>query len=422
MRVNKYCITLILLLFGVGAAHSQESRTEICVDFRVNSTVIDSAYSDNTARMQEIIEFLQNIRQDSTISIVEISFCGASSPEGSDQLNRGLARGRLAALERLVRREVDIPDSLVTRNDSYIPWDYLKSRIEDSDLIRKDEVIAILEEESLLVDYHHPNTHIDNRIVKLKRLDNGKVWQQMHKLFFKRMRNACAVFVTYKQELTPVQEPVIIPDTIKVEPIVEVVEIKPDTTAIVAPVVPEVEGWTRKLHLKTNVIGLGMGIANVAAEVDLAKHWSFALPVYYSAWDYFTSTIKFRTLAIQPEFRYWLSENNNGFFAGAHFGLAYYNFAFDGDYRYQDHNRETPSLGGGVGVGYRLPVGRNNRWRVEFSLGAGVYSRHYDKFHNTPDTKDGLMIESIKKTYWGIDQAAVSFSYTFDLKKKGGKR
>lgn len=281
MRIKKYCITLILLLFGVGIAHSQESRTEICVDFRVNSTVIDSAYSDNAARMQEIIEFLRNIHQDSTINIVEISFCGAASPEGSDQLNRKLARGRLTALERLVRKEVDIPDSLITRNDSYIPWDYLKSQIEDSGLIHKDEVISILEEESLLVDYHHPNTHIDNRIVKLKQLDNGKVWQQMNKLFFGRMQNACAVFVTYKQELPPVQEPVIVPDTIKEEPIVEVVEIKPDTTSIVAPVVPDVEEWTHKLHIKTNAIGLGMGIANVAAEIDLAKHWSFTLPVYY---------------------------------------------------------------------------------------------------------------------------------------------
>ena len=154
MHIKKYCITLILLLFGVGVAHSQESRTEICVDFRVNSTVIDSAYSDNAARMQEIIEFLRNIRQDSTINIVEISFCGAASPEGSDQLNRKLERGRLTALERLVRKEVDIPDSLITRNDSYIPWDYLKSQIEDSGLIHKDEVISILEEESLLVDYH----------------------------------------------------------------------------------------------------------------------------------------------------------------------------------------------------------------------------------------------------------------------------
>ena len=397
MRIKKYCITLILLLFGVGVAHSQERHTEICVDFRVNSTVIDSAYSDNAVRMQEIIDFLRTIRQDSTINIIEVSFCGAASPEGSYQLNRKLARGRLEALEKLVRKEVDIPDSLITRNDSYIPWDYLKSQIEDSGLVRKDEVIAILEEEARLVDYHHPNMHIDNRIVKLQALDGGKVWQQMNKLFFEQMRNASAVFVTYKKELPPVQEPVIVPNTVVVEPPVEVVEIVHDTTAIIETLIPEVEGWSR-----------------VAAEIDLAKHWSFTLPVYYSAWDYFKSTIKFRTFAVQPEFRYWLSEENDGFFGGVHFGLAYYNFAFDGDYRYQDHNRETPAIGGGVSIGYRLPISN--------SLGAGVYSRHYDKFHNTPRTKVGLMIESIKKTYWGIDQAAVSFSYSFDLKKKGGKR
>lgn len=423
MRIKKYCIALIPMLFGVGVALSQERHTEICVGFRVNSMVIDSAYSDNAVRMQEIIDFLRTIRQDSTINIIEVSFCGAASPEGSYKLNRKLARGRLEALEKLVRKEVDIPDSLITHNDSYIPWDNLKSQIEDSGLVRKDEVIAILEEEARLVDYHHPNMHIDNRIVKkLQALDGGKVWQQMNKLFFEQMRNASAVFVTYKKELPPVQEPVIVPDTVVVEPPVEVVEIVHDTTAIIETLIPEVEGWSRKLHLKTNAIGLGMAIANVAAEIDLAKHWSFTLPVYYSAWDYFKSTIKFRTFAVQPEFRYWLSEENDGFFGGAHFGLAYYNFAFDSDYRYQDHNRETPTIGGGLSIGYRMPISKNNRWRVEFSLGAGVYSRHYDKFHNTPRTKDGLMIESIKKTYWGIDQAAVSFSYSFDLKKKGGKR
>lgn len=248
MRIKKYCITLILLLFGVGVAHSQEKHTEICIDFRVNSTVIDSAYSDNAARMQEMLEFLRTIRQDSTINIIEVSFCGAASPEGSYQLNRKLAQGRLSALEKFIRSEVDIPDSLITHNDSYIPWDYLKSQIEDSGLIRKDEVIAILEEEARLVDYHHPNTHIDNRIVKLRALDGGKVWQQMNKLFFEQMRNACAVFVTYKKELPPVQVPIIGPDTIKVEPIVEAVEIVPDTTAIIETGIPEVEEWSRKLH------------------------------------------------------------------------------------------------------------------------------------------------------------------------------
>ena len=419
MRIKKYYITLIFLLFCVVVTYAQDRRTEILVDFRVNSTVIDSTYSDNAVRMQEIIDFLHNIRRDSTINIVEVSFCGAASPEGSDQLNRRQARGRLTALENLVRKEVDIPDSLNTRNDSYIPWNYLKKQIEDSDIIRTDEVIAILNESSLLVDYHYPNLHIDSRVVKLQKLDNGKVWQQMNKLFFGQMRNASVVFITSKRELSAIQEPIIVQDTVVAEPSTE---ITPDTTAIVETIVPKIEEWNRKLYLKTNELFWGMGMTNVSAEIDLAKHWSFALPVTYSAWNYFTSTVKFRTLAVQPEFRYWFNENNQKFFIGAHFGYAQYNVAVDGNYRYQDHDGKSPALGGGISVGYRMPISKSDKWHMEFSLGAGVYSLHYDKFYNTPNTKDGLMIESVKKTYWGIDQAAVSFSYSFDLKKKGGKR
>ena len=166
---------------------------------------------------------------------------------------------------------------------------------------------------------------------------------------------------------------------------------------------------------------MGIGITNIAAEVDCNNHWSFALPIYYSAWNYFKTTVKFRTLSIQPEIRYWLSKNNNGFFTGAHLGLAYYNFAFNGNYRYQDHDGKTPAIGGGLSIGYRLPVSKNNRWLLEMQLGAGAYKLHYDKFFNTNNTKDGLLVESIKKTYWGLDQAAVSLSYSFDLKKKGVK-
>ncbi|MGM9759024.1 MAG: DUF3575 domain-containing protein [Parabacteroides sp.] len=191
-----------------------------------------------------------------------------------------------------------------------------------------------------------------------------------------------------------------------------------DTTIVVETFAPEGKEWSRKLHIKTNAIGLGMAIANMAAEIDLAKHWSFTLPVYYCTWDYFKSTIKFRVFSAYPEFRYWLSKYNEGLFTGAHFGLAFYNFAFNGDYRYQRHNRDIPAMGGGVSIGYRMPISKNNRWLMECSLGAGVYPLHYDKFRNTPNTKDGFLIESIKKTYWGIDQVAVSFSYMFDLKKK----
>lgn len=175
------------------------------------------------------------------------------------------------------------------------------------------------------------------------------------------------------------------------------------------------EDWNRQLHIKTNVVGLGLAIANLSFEVDLARHWSFALPINYSAWDYFKPTTKFRTLSIYPEGRFWISQFNRGFFVGAHFGMAYYNYALDGIYRYQDHDGKSPSLGGGLSVGYRLPLSQNKRWNIEFAVGAGVYSRHYDTFYNV---KEGKLYDTTRKIYWGLDNVAINLSYSFDLKKR----
>lgn len=52
---------------------------------------------------------------------------------------------------------------------------------------------------------------------------------------------------------------------------------------------------------------------------------------------------------------------------------------------------------------------------MEFSVGGGVYDLHYNKFHNQ---RNGFMVETVKDTYFGLDQVAVSFSYMFDFKKK----
>ena len=59
-------------------------------------------------------------------------------------------------------------------------------------------------------------------------------------------------------------------------------------------------------------------------------------------------------------------------------------------------------------------MGRSGRWNVEFSLGAGVYKAYYDKFRNE---RNGVRSSTVRKTFIGLDNAAVSFSYMFDLKK-----
>ena len=406
--IKRLQILLMLSLFCLNISFAQ-NRTEVNVDFKVGSSTIEQEYSNNAEHLSKIISSLQHFKQDNTINIESITFCGAASPEGSSEINRRLSGERLSALEEYVCKQVEIPNNIIiNHDDQYINWDYLVSLIEESDIKDKHEVLDILNSDSHLIEYVGKGGK-DSRVDRLKSLQNGEVWQAIANRFFKEMRNATAIIVTMKKELPPPNEE----KEKKPAPIVEEEE-KEELPTVFIDTQPEKKEWTQQLYLKTNAVGWGMLVANVAVELDLSPHWSIALPVYYSAWDYFSHTVKFRTFNVQPEIRYWLREDD-GFFFGAHLGLAYYNYAWDGDYRIQDKDKNTPALGGGLSVGYRLPISKNNRWKMEFSVGGGVYDLHYNKFHNQ---RNGFMVETVKDTYFGLDQVAVSFSYMFDFKKK----
>ncbi len=430
MRLFRQYITLIIMLLGCGVSYSQENRTEVCVDFRVNLMQIEQGYRDNKTRLHELVTLLQQLREDTTLNIVRVEFCGAASPEGSYEWNRHLAGGRLKALEKLVRSKVQIPDSIISYDDGYIPWSHLVSQISESDISHKQEILSIIEGPAEIVDYHS-GRKIDSRILELQKLDGGRLWKQMLRRYFAPMRNACVAITTTRKEpivtapaIWPAQIPELALDELDVPlPVPPLADI---TLPIVADTLPmsvqPAKPWQPKLYVKTNALGLGLAIANAGVEVDMGRHWSFNLPVYYSAWDYFSPTVKFRTFALQPEVRYWFSERylcNDGWFAGAHIGFAYYNLATNSDFRRQDHKGTTPTLGGGLAVGYRMPISANKRWKMEFSVGAGVYPLKFDLFHNYPN---GLLWSTKSMTYVGFDQATLSFSYTFNLKERGKRK
>lgn len=411
-------LIICILLFLGQLAYSQESRREIRIDFRVNSATIESDFRNNAHQIEQIVQMYNHLQSDSLIKITSVNFCGTSSPEGSYQLNQQLARRRLEALESAVRKQISIPEELITRDDEYIPWDFLTEQIQNSNISNKDKILSILRGDSRMIDYPG-GRHIDSRVPTLQQLDE---WSILLDEYFTPMRNASVVFITYQHTLPkpepeptpePEPEPVVTPEP---EPEPEpIVEPAPEPTP--APMTePE---WSRHIYAKTNILGLGLAIANAAVEIDIAKHWSVSVPIYYSAWDYTSSTLKFRTLAIQPEARFWFREDNQRWFVGAHVGFAQYNIATDGEYRTQDHDGSSPSIGGGLSIGYRLPLGKNNRWKMEFSLGGGIYPLHYDKFRNY---KNGLLVYTKKETYVGLDNATVAIVYTFNLNKKGGNR
>ena len=158
--------------------------------------------------------------------------------------------------------------------------------------------------------------------------------------------------------------------------------------------------------------------------MDIIENLSFALPVYWSGWDYAgINTLKFRTFMIQPELRYYIPKIN-GLYVGAHFGVGHWNFALgahapmlglddlDG-WRYQDHKGESPAIGGGLNLGYALQFKKNPRWGMEFAIGGGIYDATYDVFYNE---ENGPYHErGVHTTYIGVDNASISFTYKFDL-------
>lgn len=176
--------------------------------------------------------------------------------------------------------------------------------------------------------------------------------------------------------------------------------------------------WTRGLTLKTNIAGWALLMTNLAVEIDIIENLSFNLPVYYSGWDYGKNTLKFRTLTIQPEFRYYIPKAK-GFYCGIHGGLAHFNFALDGDWRYQNHKGEKLVYGGGLGIGWAFPFGKDTGWGMEIAVGGGMYHVNYDVFYN--EFNGPYYKRDLHMNFIGVDQASISIKYRFDFKKAGKK-
>ena len=384
---------------GESAPSTRYSRT-FNIRYICDSINIDPAFVDNAVRIGEVRDFLRYIRDDKRFRLDSVKFTGTASPEGYYEANNWLSENRLENFKKLIRKEMDVPDSIIYLNDSYITWQMFRKAVEDSDIPRKDTVLKVLDMEPGLI-YWQKGMHTDHRAMKLRLLDRGQVYETLKPILFNQ-RFATAEFI-----LSRFPEPDSLAElTRNIQIIYEPIDIMPE------------EWRVRRLYLKTNFVKWALLITNFAVEADIAAHWTLGLDMFYSKWNYFTPTVKFRMAGFMSELRYYFNPlNNDGWFVGGHFGYSYYDMAFNGAHRYQDLYGKTPTRGGGVTGGWRKPFGHNNRWRLEFSLGAGIYPLHYSVFHNTYNYKHGQWIEKRKETFYGIDQGFITIGYSIDMYK-----
>lgn len=168
--------------------------------------------------------------------------------------------------------------------------------------------------------------------------------------------------------------------------------------------------------VKTNLILLGIdAIANAGGEIFLpsfrGRYFSIDVSLLYSPYTV-AGNWKFRALAFQPEFRWWIQRKfpSGGRFLGLHTHVAWYNVATNSRNYYQDKNGTTPLWGAGVSYGYAVALPGWERCSMEFTLGAGYARLDYDVYYNV---SNGAKHASGTKDYWGLTRAGISFIYHF---------
>lgn len=418
---SRLLMSAFVLTASAAVASSQEVTDSVAVFFRQGKSDFDPAFRENGDRVHEFADRINKVLEDTTFVVREVRYVVGSSPEGSIAINACLTKARTESVTSWLKNHIPFADSTLRVSSVDEDWQGLRNAVVNGGGFQySDEALTIIDD------------IIDGVASKreLMQLRGGQPWAYMLKNYFPGLRRfMIKAYIDIRPELIEVEDTVeVIQDTLIVpvdslaKDILEV-EVIQEPEPVVEPEPepepePVEEPWVRKLTLKTNMAGWAVAVANAGIEIDIVENFSFHLPVYYSGVDYFTRTVKFRILALQPEFRYYIPKVE-GLFLGAHFTMAYFNFAVNGNYRIQDHSGRTPMLGGGVSLGYKLHFKKNPRWGMEFALGAGAYRFDYDRYVNE---KNGPYVDTINKTYIGPDNFAISFTYDFDLPRKGAKK
>ena len=416
-------IAFIFLALAMQTAAAQENdKKEVCIGFRVGSSLLDPKFGNNEANLNDVIQFLNEVRNDTTIELTQVTFCGSASPEGGNKLNRNLAKRRCANMEQYVRQRIQLPDEVVKRQEWSDAWQKLAIYVENSDMPNKKEVLHELLETPEYT-YNKYGALVDSRKKRLMDMNYGRTWNYMLDKFFPSVRNASAILVTIRKKNEPAPEP-------QPEPVVEEPK-QPEPVVQPEPIVDTKQ--PAYFAIKTNMLYDALLVPNVGVEFSLGKRWSVAADWMYGWWSRNKSHRYWRVygggLTVRKYFGTKAAEKP---LQGHHIGINAQMLTYDIEFGGKGYMGGKP--GGtlwdrmnytiGAEYGYSMPVAR--RLNIDFSLAAGYMGGRYYEY--TP--LDGHYVwQATKNRKWiGPTKVEVSLVWllghgNYNTKtKKGGEK
>lgn len=411
----------VMILMSVGNSLAQHNKEEIIVSFRLGSCMLEQEFRENAVHLSKIISFLQEAKQDSCLAIVNVEFSGSASPEGGNKLNYLLSHNRMNALEKYICSQVVIPDSIITRKDERIAWQYLDSLVASSDMPYREDVLRVLRNMPELV--YKNGRPVDSRQRQLMLLHYGRAWHLMQDRFFDRMRNACAVVITVRK--APDKHPVpILSEEVKENEIIQ-----PDVSAPVQTdeTVAEEENVSyrdRPFHMgiKNNMLYDLAFMPNIGVELYLGKNWSVAANWIYAWWKNGYKNRFWRIYGGDIAVRKWLGKAaEEKPLTGHHLGLYAQMLTYDFELGGRGYISDRWNYVGGVEYGYSLPIVK--RLNFDFVIGIGYMGGRYKKY--VPIDNHYVWQKTKEGRWFGPTKAEVSLVWLIGRgnrnEKKGGQ-
>lgn len=410
----------VLLIDGDADADvSDEDFYRYAASIVFNVSKWDLPADDRTLR-QLADTVLPRISRDS-LRIVRVKMRGAASPEGPVSFNRFLSQKRQRALYDFVSEYMRLPqgDSLLLETETE-DYHYLYKRMQqdgdpDSERVKQ------------LFDRYMPHRQYAELKRQLQRIDGGRLWRRMLVSYFPSLRAARMVIVCQRKPIGPVSpiSPVSPADSIR--PIGPISPISPaDSIGPISPISPvspigpvgpiPPSRDTVRLHrrellsVKTNLLFWGVympfgynrwcPIPNISVEYYPKRgHFTYGASFDCPWWQSYHRHKFFQVRNYQVEARYYFrsgSIDKNPPGRGAAFRRLYlqayaqalcFGICFDAE-----RGWEGEGFGGGIGVGYVLPLTRRGHWRLEFQVQAGVIAGKHDPYQyeyiDVPGWKD----------------------------------
>ncbi len=379
------------------AVSTKQICKEFLVGFRVSRTYLDPNFGDNARRLAEIVSYLKDVQQDSTVELTSVSFRGSASPEGGPKLNQGLAKNRRNALEKYIRERVDIADSLIDRHEeTYIAWDYLAQLVEASNMPHKEDVLHIIRDVPEFT-YDKRGALIDSRKKRLMDYNYGRTWNYMLEHFFPAVRYAGVVSVSLREKSTVGKEDTksatgVLTDGDTMAMAGEDISKKTDTIVVTDTVFVVDTMFLQScspiyLSLKTNMLYDLLAVPNIGGEVYLGNNFSLGVDWMYGWWKTDRHHRYWRIYGGEVTANYWFGKKaKEKPLTGHHIGV--YGSAFTYDFEWNNKGYIGGEPGGtllndanyavGIAYGYSLPIAR--RFNIDFTLGVGYQGGKYYEY------------------------------------------